>query len=354
MRGRAIRSLIDNPALDYDELRFDYGDVVLAAIGWGEWQRLERTLAEGLACSADAAERGEHVEASALHAATVAFRRARGLLAGEDFLRWLADRSLSTADLDAHIMRAALRERAAGRLGEVLDAYPSPPEALAKSIRGEAILGGQLRSWCERLARCAAAAHGIASDGERPTAADDAITDLVETAESCHVSALSQAQARERAPRIASLIAAEREFSDRILTRERIERCLAEHSLDWQRLVWQETAFASEGAAREAALWVRDEGLTLAEVAGMAGAQINVREAYCSDAAELSGLLMAAAPGELLGPLAGEGSWRLACLRERTPPAIEDPALRARAADELLENAIGRYLAGRVSWHGER
>ena len=61
MRGRAIRSLIDNPALDYDELRFDYGDVVLAAIGWGEWQRLERTLAEGLACSADAAERGQRL-----------------------------------------------------------------------------------------------------------------------------------------------------------------------------------------------------------------------------------------------------------------------------------------------------
>jgi len=48
MDGRAIRSLVNHPALDYDELRFDYGDVVLAAIGWGEWQSLERSLAEGL------------------------------------------------------------------------------------------------------------------------------------------------------------------------------------------------------------------------------------------------------------------------------------------------------------------
>ena len=62
---------------------------------------------------------------------------------------------------------------------------------------------------------------------------------------------------------------------------------------------------------------------------------------------------MAAAPGELLGPFAGDGSWRLACLRERTSPAVEDPVLRARAAGELVENAIERHLAGRVSWHGK-
>jgi hypothetical protein len=354
MDGRAIRSLVNDPALDYDELRFDYGDVVLAAIGWGEWQTLERSLAEGLACVSDADERGEQVEPTVLHAATVAFRRARGLIAGDDYLRWLADRSLSTADLSAHIVRAVLRETAAGRLDEVLGADPPGSEALVNTIRGEAILGGSLRSWSERLARCAAAAHGLAAEGDQPTAFDDAITALVETAARCQASGLSEAQARERAPRIAALIAAERRFRDRIVTLERIERCVAGHRLDWQRFVWQEVAFASEGAAREAALWVREQGLTLAAVAGMARAPSSVREAYCSETAELSGLLMAAAPGELLGPLTDDGSWRLACLHERTAPTVDDPVLRARAAGELVENAIERHLAGRVSWHGER
>jgi hypothetical protein len=353
MDGRAIRSLVNHPALDYDELRFDYGDVVLAAIGWGEWQSLERSLAEGLACTSDADERGEQVEPAALHAATVAFRRARGLIAGDDYLRWLAERSLSPADLSAHIVRAVSRETAAGRLDEVLRAHPPGAEALVNAIRGEAILGERLRSWSERLARCAAAAHGLAAEGEEP-AVPDAITDLVEAAARCRASGLTEAQVRERAPRVAALMAAEREFCGRVATPEGIERCLAEHRLDWQRFVWQEVAFASEGAAREAALWVREEGLTLAEAAAMAHALNSVREAYCSEAAELSGLLMAAAPGELLGPLAGDGSWRLACLHERTSPAVEDPVLRARAAGELVENAIERHLAGRVSWHGER
>jgi hypothetical protein len=353
MEGRAIRSLVNHPALEYDELRFDYGDVVLAAIGWGEWQSLERSLAEGLACYSDADERGEQVEPTVLHAATVAFRRSRGLIAGDDYLRWLADRSLSVADLSAHIVRAVLRESAAERLDEVLGAHPPGSDALVNAIRGEAILCGLLRSWSERLARCAAAAHGLAAEGEEPAAFDDAISDLVDAAARCHASGLSETQASERAPRIASLGAAERQFSDRIATPEGIERCLAEHRLDWQRFVWQEVVFASEGAAREAALWVREEGLTLAEAAGMAHARESVREAYCSEAAELSGLLMAASPGELLGPLGGDGSWRLACLHERTPPAVEDPVLRARAAGELVENAIERHLAGRVSWHGE-
>jgi hypothetical protein len=354
MDGRAIRSLVNHPALDYDELRFDYGDVVLAAIGWSEWQSLERSLTEGLACVSEADQRGEHVEPAVLHAATVAFRRARGLIAGDDYLRWLADRSLSTADLSAHIVRSVLRQAAEGRLDDVLGAHPPGSEALVNAIRAEAILGGRLRSWSERLARCAAAAHGLAAEGEEPAASEDATTALVEAAARCQAGGLSEAQARERAPRVAALMAAERRFCDRIVTPERIARCLAEHRLDWQRFVWQEVAFESEGAAREAALWVREEGLTLAEVAGMAHAQSSVREAYCSETAELSGLLMAAAPGDLLGPLAGDGSWRLACLHERASPAVEDPVLRARAAGELVESAIERHLAGRVSWHGER
>jgi hypothetical protein len=39
-----LRALIPTPALDFDEFRFDWGDVVLAALGWGEWQALEGSL----------------------------------------------------------------------------------------------------------------------------------------------------------------------------------------------------------------------------------------------------------------------------------------------------------------------
>jgi hypothetical protein len=63
---------------------------------------------------------------------------------------------------------------------------------------------------------------------------------------------------------------------------------------------------------------------------------------------------MAAAAGDVLGPLATAGGWRLLSLRDRTPPAIEDPVLRERAGAEVVEDALERHLAGRVSWYGER
>jgi hypothetical protein len=152
---------------------------------------------------------------------------------------------------------------------------------------------------------------------------------------------------------MAALQSAAGAFFDRVVTREQIERCLSEHRLDWQRFVWEEVTFAAEGAAREAALLVREDGMALGEVAGLAHATANIREAYSDDVSELSGLLAAAAPGELVGPLAGDGGWRLVRMRERTLPAVDDAVLHERASSELVDQALARHLAGRVTWHGK-
>jgi hypothetical protein len=350
-----MRTLIPAAAFDFEELRFDYGDVVLAAIGWREWESFERSLAEGLACVSAADRDGEEIDAEALRASLVAFRRSHQLLAGEDYLRWLDDRSLSTREMDAHLRRQVLRLRAGQRLEGLLEDHRPGSAALGENARAEAILGGWLRRWAERLARCAAASHRLAADeGEAPGERPVAVSALLDAAAGCPASGLTGASARDRAPRVAALLAAEQGLQERVVTPEEIERRLSAHRLDWQRLRWQEALFASEGAAREAALWVRDQGLALHEVASMARATTSVREAYCAEVPEVSGLLMAAVPGELLGPLAVDEHWRLVCLHERTLPGAADPVLRDRASAEIVEDALARHLAGRVSWHGER
>jgi hypothetical protein len=310
------------------------------------------TLAEGLARANEVAARGELPDAQALHANVVAFRRARGLLAGEDYLRWLGDRELTPGDVNAHLARAALLAQAGD---EVAPARADNAEELEATLRAEATLGGHLHRWAERLAHSAAAARGLsAAGGDTPVAAESRIHALIDAVTAHPATGLTEVDARERAPRVASLEAAEAAFAEAVVTRERIAGCLAEHRLDWQRLVWEEVTFAGEGAAREAALWVREEGMALAEVADLAHAAAEVREAYCADVPEVSGLLVAAAPGELAGPLAAERGWRLIRLRERTAPALEDPALAERARGILVRDAIERHLAGRVRWHDER
>jgi hypothetical protein len=350
-----VHTLVNDPAFDFGELCFDWGDVVLAAVGWGAWQQLERWLAAALASAADARAEGDPIETEAPRDATLAFRRARGLLSADDYLNWLAERGLSTDDVRAHLTRAALCERVAGDTRS-----PRPPAnadtvGLVAAIRAEAVLSGRLRGWAERLARAVAAERGLAAAGlEAPSASETETAALIESIAACEACGLSASQAAERAARIAPLLAAEREFEAHVVTSERIERCLEDHRLDWQRLVWEEVEFASAGAAREAALEVRADGLALGEVAVALRAPIHLREAYCGDLAELAATMIAAVPGELLGPFAAGEAWRLACVRERRPPAAQDPVLRSRAAAETVADALERHLAGVVSWHVER
>ncbi|HEX4108239.1 MAG TPA: hypothetical protein VHX88_08910 [Solirubrobacteraceae bacterium] len=285
-----MSSLHSIPAFSFDGESFDYGDVIRAATAWGEWASLERALAE---------PPGE-AEVD-LRSAIIAFRRARGLLSADDYRRWLETRSLSTDDVDAHLL---------GR---------------PREIETEAVLSGALHGWAERLIRCLASARSL---GREPAAGAGP-------------------------ERIDAVLAAEGALRERVATPERIERCLGTHRLDWQRLRWRQLDFPSEGAAREAALLVREEGLALEDVAGIAHGELQAREAYCEEVPALAGILMSAAPGDLLGPLAGEETWRVIVLVDRRAPSLEDEWLRARAEEELIADALERHLAGRVIWHVE-
>jgi hypothetical protein len=350
----SVPALADRPAFELEEQRFDCGDLILAATGWGEWQVLERTLADELARVAAAARRNERPTDDDLRTAVIGFRRARQLMAGEDYRRWLERRSLSAADVTAHLCRAAAGRHVDVDVGEPARADRPSRAELTTVIGTEAILSGRLRAWGIRLARCAGAARALqADDVPNPPASDAEVDALVDAAVACGVVPASGPQARGRATRIAGLLAAERRFREHAVTAERVERCLAEHRLDWQRLWWQEVTFVSEGAAREGALWVRDQGTALDEVAELGGVPVATREAYGCDVPQLSGVLSAATPGELVGPLRADRGWRLLLLSRRSAPAATDGVVVERAADEIVTEALERHLAGRLSWRGE-
>jgi len=348
------------PAFVYEGQSFDVADVLLAAIGWGEWQQLELSLAEGLERAERAERMGQPVPAEEVRREVVAFRRARGLISGEDFDVWLASRGLKTGDLDEHHARRLLCDRAdadGGRPGDGRSfadtrAPYKPPKSLpsAELALKEALLSGALRSWAERLARCLGADRALAGDRDSVAADNQARAALERAAAAAPVSLLS-AQAVQRAPRIADLLTAERRLREITLTCERIERCLADHALDWRLMRWQQARFASEGAAREALIWISEQGLSLADVAAMARAPVSEHSAYSGEVPDLAVRLLSAGPGEPAGPVQEQGEWRLLCLRDCAEPDIEDPTLRERARDELMDGVLERHLAGRIAWH---
>jgi hypothetical protein len=331
----------------YEQEQFTRADVLLAAIHRGDWQPFAQSLCRAMAAEAAA---DSTLTDDELRPGVIAFRRARGLLSGEEYRAWLAASGLTIHDVSAHARRALAGD------GSAESAAVAPAE-LTSTAGVELLLSGQLRAWAEELARCAAAARGLAADGApAPDTADVEVAALLDAARASSAPDLDDLQPDElaaRARRVVQLQAARHDFAARVATAERLEGCLAGHRLDWQLLRWEQATFSSEGAAREAALWVRADGVALAEITHNAGGAWTEVGAYAGESAGLAEEVLGAEPGELVGPFGVNGHWLLVCLRERVAPAGHDPVLAARAREEVVQDALARHLAGRVEWHDD-
>jgi hypothetical protein len=349
-----MRLSLDETAFTYDERPVAKGQVVLAAVSWGAWTRLLHRLELGVLAAARLERERAPLADEELRPRLVAWRRERKLLAAEDYNAWLAARELTVDDMSAYLRRTTASEW----LGD--DA--APPEAHAHDLDSvasaafpEAILSGELQSWAERLGRQAAAARALA--GHAPGVVDarpQAVEALLSRARSEPRTGLADVPAERLALWAADEIALEcawDRLAGEVTDEGLIERCVRSHHLDWQRLTWHEATFAREDVALEAAMWVRDESVALDAIAERAGTSAIAGEAYGFDAGDLMALLVGARPGELVGPLSTAQGWRLLHLRERVAPTATDPQLRARAIEELLEDALAPHLAGRVEWH---
>jgi len=348
-----MRLPLDDTAFTYDERPVAIGAVVLAAVAWGEWTRLRGALELGRLAAGRLEQRGEAPDGEELHRRLIAWRRERRLLAAEDYNAWLTARGLTLEDMTAHLRRAAASERP----GAVkLDAGARDDDAAAAELAAEAVLSGQLRSWGDRLGRQAAAARALEARGVEVTDAPDeegaeALASEARADRSTGLHGLPPERVAAWAVEVLALDRAWKHLAAEVADEELIQRCVRSHHLDWQRLAWEEATFAREDVAHEAALWVREEGTALSAIAERAGTAARAGEAYGYDAGELTALLLGTAPGELVGPLATEAGWRLLHLHERVMPTPEDPQLRARALEELLEDALAPHLAGRMEWN---
>lgn len=281
-------------------------DLVAAAQAWGEWARLVQLAREELACD------GRPVDATDVTAAANGFRRARGLLAGEDLEAWLAARDVSVADWLAHIRRSLLRDR-----GAIPDPLP-PAAGQAAWVRG--ICSGVLAETAERLAAGAAcaAAQALPVDPAAPARLD---------------------AARERLAAAAATEAA-------------VGRELATRRLEWTSVDCRTCLFPDREVAAEAALCVREDGRAFEDVAAEAGVETRRARLLAGELEpELAAALLAAEPGELVGPVEVRGGSRLALVEAKTPPSSADPELRARAAAIVAARALAHAVDEHVRWH---
>jgi hypothetical protein len=342
-------------AFTYDGRPLPLGEVVLAAVHRGEWDDLRHAVARGIVCQARAESEGVQVSADEQHRLLVEWRRERRLSSAQDYRAWLTDRGLTLDDMSEHLRRAAVERMTppSGDPTEQAGDHFCHGAEFAAVVYQEAILQGRLSGWAEHLMRQEAARRVLHARGTNiPMASAEEVAGLVAAA-AAHASGLAGIPPDELRDWAMEVVVLERAWdliADHLADDELLERCLRAHRLDWQRLVWEEVTFAREDVAREASLWVREDGRSLSAVAEQAGAVTTLDAAYADDADELARLLTSKRPGELIGPIATGSGWRLMQLRERVLPTSADPELQARVAGELLDDALGPHLAGRVEW----
>jgi hypothetical protein len=305
------RNVLERLVFSAGEHDYRWADVVAAARVWSRWDEITRQTGAGLA----ALERlAEPIAEAELEETRQAFRYARRLLAAEEMEAWLDHWGVSHAGWQGYLRRGLARIRQPEPSGTTA---PSEEDVWAEAVCSRA-LAGLARDLAARVAAAEADGRG----------AGPVETDL----------------ARMEEARAAFIRAA--------LTPEAAARTLELRSTDWVRLTYSQLEFAARGVASEAALCVREDGLSLSEVADRAGVAVQERESFVEEIGDdLSKTLLSTPPGELAGPLPVPAGFALLRVSEKVAPTLEDPVIQERLQQEVPGRALEREVRNRVRWH---
>ncbi len=313
------RSVLERPLFSIADRIYRWQDVLDAGRHWGDLTALERQAAEGIVALDRAATAGSSLGEAEIEAEEDSFRHEHKLLAADEMTAWLARWELAYDDLLAYLGREVARAELDGRLEESMASYPPDRDRVADALWPEIVCSGALAEWAWKLAGQLAFAEALG------------------------VSSASS---------LADVEQASEERSRRLLTREATARALEARRSDWVRVECTVLELPDEGMAREAALCVAEEGMSLPEIAARAGVSVAERTFSLEEAGpELAQPLLGATAGDVVGPVAIGELFVFAALRAKRAPSFDDPVVQTRVQEEVRRHAIDTEIGKRIRWH---
>ncbi len=303
------------------ERAFGWDEIRAAAQAWGEWEGFAAATARGLAAVQYASANNCLPASAAVQAAANEFRYARQLVSAQDAQAWLAAWGLSANDWLAYFRRTLLQEKMKESVAQ-RELPPVTPAEVEAVLQVEALCSGKLGVWAERLAGRSAV---VARFGGVETVRRAEIAALDAAFENCRRKLLDPAALRQQ---------------------------IAHNYLDWIRFDCRYLWFAEERVAREAALCVRHDGLSLDEVAHDARAVVREWSFYLDELAPAArGPFVAAQRGDWLGPLSLLAGFPLLAITGKTLPDETDPQIRQRAEAALVGHSMKQAMNEAVRWN---
>jgi hypothetical protein len=347
-RSLGLHTLVGRPVFSVAGTGYCWEDVILAARAWGDWAAVEQEVRQGIACLKHALATEALPSDEEVLAAANEFRRAANLRTARQAEAWLGDRGLTVGNWFKYIKRTLLRRRWSSRLAELVERYPASAAQINRAFKIVGICSGHLSHFAVKLAGRAAVHARLHAVPSLPPAGDNLPVPPA-VADGCL--RLSAKACGRKLAHLARLEASWRHFPTHILTPELIEAQIAGRRLHWIRIDAQSAAFPDEAAAREAMCCVRDDGETLATVAGRVHCSVRAERFYLEAIeSSLYDRFLAARPRELLGPLSVAGESRLYYVIHKVLPSATDADIRQRAAASILQAAVNHEIATRVQW----
>jgi hypothetical protein len=327
---------------------YDWIDVFLYAMVHGDWAAFETRLFEGLVCAAEADESQTWADEAKVDEASTAFRYDRDLLTTEETMAWLERAGLTLEDWTDYLARTILRDEWSERLPTLLERHRAAVTVTDAAFTAEGLCSPTFNGFATTLAGRAALAATL--DPTATVGRPFKIAKLV----SRHAMWLDGVDSDDLARRLSHLSSVESQFkaqAEALLTEQMLSLQVTRNRLDWMRVNLERLSFEDESAAREAVLCIKEDGLTLEDVAVDSHQSVrDTAEILEHLEPELHDAVLSASLDEVIGPIQIGDRYEVAMVVGKKAAELEDPLVRARAAEAVVQNLVSKAILSHVRW----
>ncbi len=330
-------------------------DAIHAAAFRGELEPHWNEVVRLAACEQHAAEHELEMEESALDTSSNTFRYQHDLITAEETEQWLDRRGLTLPDFADFFARHYWGDSLRGKVAfEPVPYLPAPAE-LQELLISELVLTDELDRMAERLAWRIAAleasldeeltAEQLANERaeflQRDGLTDETVTDWLENfgRDEHWLQQMCRGEALYRRECDAKLTLAER------------KRELADLRLPLTKFEVEMIELESLNAAREAFLCVREDGMSMEEIAHEGKYPFRRSARLLEEIPlEFQQRFLSVSPGDLLEPIERDGGYQLYRVLGKAEPDVADPAVRERADHRILGRHFSELAARHLEW----
>ena len=322
------------------EREYTARDAIDAAFWRGDLDAQWQEFLTCLAAEKRADEIDLELDDAELDAAAEAFRYDHDLITAEETEQWLAARGLTLDDFSDYFARQYCGKQLGEEVTPHAIDYPAAPADLRQLFAGDLIISGQLdRVTAELVWRLAAWSANEEADVEATKAEEGRFLERCGI-EASEVSKWLEALGRDAdwMREMVEMEAAYRRRCDELLVPALLKHELGTMRLPLTQFAAEVLGLESRDAAQEALFCIREDGMSMEEVAVEGRYPYRKIQFLLEDLpADLQQKFLSVSAGDVLDPMPRGDGFELCRVIQKTEPNADDPAVRLRIEQRLLD-----------------